>query len=112
MQLKEDKIGGILVLKPLDKRFDAHSAVDFKARMADFVSSGHTVIILDLSEVDFIDSSGLGAIVSALKTVGRNGDLVLCGIKETVMSLFRLTRMDRVFRIFTDQGEATAALSS
>jgi anti-sigma B factor antagonist len=84
MQLKEDKIGGILVLKPLDKRFDAHSAVDFKARMAD----------------------------SALKTVGRNGDLVLCGIKETVMSLFRLTRMDRVFRIFTDQGEATAALSS
>jgi anti-sigma B factor antagonist len=62
--------------------------------------------------VDFIDSSGLGAIVSALKTIGRNGDLVLCGIKETVMSLFRLTRMDRVFRIFTDQGEATAALSS
>lgn len=67
--------------------------------------------MLDLSEVDFIDSSGLGAIVSSLKAVGKQGNLIICGIGETVLSLFRLTRMDRVFQIVSSPEEAVRALS-
>jgi anti-sigma B factor antagonist len=112
MQIQDEKIGGVLVVKPLEKRLDAHVAVDLKEKMAFFVNNGNDLIVLDLAGVDFIDSSGLGAIVSSLKVLGRKGDLAICGIHETVMSMFRLTRMDRVFRIFPNRDEAVTALST
>jgi len=111
MRLQDEKVGDVLIVKPLDKRLDAGAAVDFKQKMAAFINSGSSLIVLDLSVVDFIDSSGLGAIVSSLKTIGRKGDLALCGIKDSVMSLFKLTRMDRVFRIFPNTDEAASSLA-
>lgn len=112
MQLEDKKIEGILIVRPLEKRIDASSATDFKGKMVDWINSGNSRIVLDLSGVDFIDSSGLGAIVSSLKTIGTNGDLVICGLRDTVMSLFRLTRMNRVFQIFASEEEALSALSN
>jgi len=111
MQIEDTKVDDVLVIQPLDKRIDASVATEFKGKIVDWINAGDTRIILDLSNVDFIDSSGLGAIVSSLKTIGHDGDLVICGIKETVMSLFRLTRMNRVFQIFETRSEAIRALS-
>jgi len=110
MEIEGRKAGDILVVVPLEKRIDASVATEFKGKMVDWINQGNGRIILDLSHVDFIDSSGLGAIVSSLKTIGNNGDLVICGITDTVMGLFRLTRMNRVFQIFPGQPEATEAL--
>lgn len=104
-------MGGILVVMPADKRIDAYSAPAFKGKMVDWISSGHLRIVLDLSSVEFVDSSGLGAIVSTLKTIGNRGDLVICGVQKAVMNLFQLTRMNRVFRIFPSQEDALKALS-
>ena len=70
------------------------------------------LIVLDLSAVTFVDSSGLGAIVSSLKMLRGQGQLALCGMPNTVMSTFKLTRMDKVFRIFPSHVEAIAALSN
>ncbi|HOW55125.1 MAG TPA: STAS domain-containing protein [Syntrophorhabdaceae bacterium] len=111
MEIENRKIENILVVQPMEKRIDASVSTEFKGRMVDWINAGSRKIILDLSYVDFIDSSGLGAIVSSLKTIGNDGDLVICGIKETVMGLFRLTRMNRVFQIFSSQPEAIKALS-
>lgn len=111
MHIEDRKIGNALVVKPLEKRIDASSASDFKGKMIDWITGGSNRIVLDLSEVDFIDSSGLGAIVSSLKAIGNQGDLIICGIGETVLSLFRLTRMDRVFQIVSSPEEAVKALS-
>ena len=58
-----------------------------------------------------MDSSGLGAVVSSLKMLGGKGDLVICGLKDMVMRMFKLTRMDRVFHIFDSEKEAIKALS-
>lgn len=112
MQIQDTKVDDVLVIQPQDKRIDASVATEFKGRIVDWINAGNTRIVLDLSHVDFIDSSGLGAIVSSLKTIGNNGDLVICGIQETVMSLFKLTRMNRVFQIFPSQPEAIKALSA
>ncbi len=68
-------------------------------------------IVLDISNVNFIDSSGLGAIVSSLKQLGGKGDLAICGINESILSLFRLTRMDRVLKIFSEKEEAVSQLT-
>jgi anti-sigma B factor antagonist len=111
MEIEERKVGNVLVVLPREKRIDASVSTGFKGRMVDWINQGNRRIVLDLSEVDFIDSSGLGAIVSSLKTLGSDGDLVICGIRETVMGLFKITRMNRVFQIFANESEAIEALS-
>ena len=57
-------------------------------------------VILDLSHVEFLDSSGLGAVVGSMKQLGRARKLDLAALTPTVEKVFRITRMDRVFRIF------------
>ena len=111
MKIEDRKDGEILIVKPVEKRLDASVAVEFKGKMAEFIKDGNELIVLDLSDVKFMDSSGLGAIVSSLKALGRKGDLVISGTKKAVSSLFTITRMDRVFRMFVNAEEAVSALS-
>lgn len=96
----------VLIIKPDSSRIDASSAVQFKNQMLDIIQSGKNTIILDLSEVDFIDSSGLGALVSSRKTMGSKGDIVLCDVSERVLNIFKVTRMNKVFKIFNSKDEA------
>jgi anti-sigma B factor antagonist len=112
MQIEEKSVDNLLIVKPLEGRMDFKMANDFKERMAKFIIGGNMFIILNLSQVEFIDSSGLGAIVYSLKRMGGRGDLFICGVKETIMTMFNLTRMDKVFRIFDTEEEAVKALLS
>ena len=111
MQLAVNKKGKVLVVKPLESRLDASLAVDFKDKMAEYIDQGNDQIVLNISDVDFIDSSGLGALVTSLKLQKDEGGIVICGAKDTIKSMFRLTRMDRVFRIFDYEDEAVDVLS-
>jgi len=111
MQLTVTPTPALLVVKVLAPRLEAREAVEFKAQMADWIRQGPRTIVLNLAEVRFIDSSGLGALVSVLKLLGRQGDLVLCGVTEPVLSLFKLTRMDRVFPMYGQESEALTALA-
>lgn len=111
MEIEEKKMGSVLVVIPRDGRIDAAVSTEFKGRMVDWINEGSKLIVLDLSHVDFVDSSGLGVLVSSLKTIGGDGDLALCCIQKTVMKLFDLTRMNRVFSIFPQQSDAVQALN-
>jgi anti-sigma B factor antagonist len=111
MRFEESKVGDVLVAKVLESRIVAEVAPRFKHQLVDYISGGNRSIVLDLQAVSFIDSSGLGALVSSLKVMGRDGDLVLCGTGGTVVSMFKLTRMDKVFRMYNTIEEAVAALS-
>ncbi len=111
MELEHTIAGEVVVIKALERRLDARSAPGFKEYMAQIIRAGHQQLVLDISEIDFIDSSGLSAIVSGLKTLGGCGDLVIAGARTTVMSMFKLTRMDKVFRMFATANEAVGALS-
>jgi len=110
MELQE-RIGDAQVTKVIESRLDASSAPALKKKIGALIASGHRRIALDLTEVEFIDSNGLSALVSALRQLQSDGDLVLIGPRATVLSMFKLTRLDRVFRIFPDQAQALAALA-
>jgi anti-sigma B factor antagonist len=112
MRIDSRAEGDIMVLEVKDRRIDARSAPDLKQKIGTFVSDGAEWLILDLADVEFVDSSGLGAIVSALKLLGRRGDLVISGAREPVQALFKLTRMDKVFRMFGTVQEAQQALAA
>ena len=111
MRFEENKVGDVLVAKVLESRIVSDVAPRFKSQITDYISSGNRSIVLDLGAVSFIDSSGLGALVASLKALGKEGDLVLSGTAGTVVSMFKLTRMDKVFRMFGTTEEAIAALS-
>ena len=112
MELQERIDGDALVALVLESRLDASSAPALKNRITALVRRGHRRIALDLSEVEFIDSSGLSALVSVLRQLQGEGELVLVGLRSTVLSMFKLTRLDRVFRVFPDQPQALAALAA
>ncbi|MEM7468676.1 MAG: STAS domain-containing protein, partial [Pseudomonadota bacterium] len=100
MLIESNEVQEKLVVTLFEKRLDAKIAVDFKQRMTDFISEGDKPIVLNLHETEFIDSSGLGAIVSSLKAAGASRQFSICGLQEPVKTMFKLTRMDKVFSIF------------
>ncbi len=89
----------LLVIRVNDTRIDAAGAIDFKERMREFIQDDERRVILDLSNVTFIDSSGLGAVVAVRKSLGPDRPLELAGLTSAVEKVFRLTRMDSVFSI-------------
>lgn len=112
MKLEDNKCGDALVIKLVGDRLDAAAAPEFKETVTSRIDAGEDIILLDLSSVDFIDSSGLGAMVAVLKRMSPNGKLVVCGLRDAAFSMFRLTRMDQVFPIFPSQAEALNALEA
>ncbi|WP_300670127.1 STAS domain-containing protein [Desulfoluna sp.] len=112
MRLETKKEGGVFIIRSLESRMDAKVAVDFRAEIARHIDDGNKHIVFNVGGINFIDSSGLGAIVSCLKHVGREGELVIAEADETVLSMFKLTRMDRVFRIYETEREAIQAMST
>ena len=111
MQIEDRKEGEVLIVKLLAERLDASVAADFNKRMTEFIDSGNELIVLDMSEVDFIDSSGLGAVISTLKKLRDKGELAVCGMRGPISSLFHMIRLDRVVKIFSRQEEAISELS-
>lgn len=91
-------------------RLDASFAKTFFTSMQGFIKKGHMNIVLDLSKVEFVDSTGLGAIVRCLKEIGGQGQLVLCGVNEMVLSLLQMTHLDSVFIQAKDRNEAMMKL--
>ncbi len=85
---------------------DGTKATSFRQQISEQVDGGADVVVVDFKEVTFMDSSGLGALVLALKTVRAAGSqLVVCSINEQIRILFELTSMDRVFDIFPNREE-------
>jgi anti-sigma B factor antagonist len=102
---------GVAVLAPTVKRLDASVAPAFKQAAVQVIEGGDTQLVLDLAGVSFIDSSGLGALVSILKALGNRGTVLVCNVHGGVLSLFQLTRMDKVFTLLASREEAVARLA-
>ncbi len=85
---------------------DSTQASQFRQEITELVQSSNDIIVVDFKDVTFMDSSGLGALVLALKTIRSVGaQLFLCSINEQISMLFELTNMDRVFEIFPNREE-------
>jgi anti-sigma B factor antagonist len=98
--------GNVTIIEPLKARIDASLAVKFKNDVSQIISENDGRIVLNLSNVDFIDSSGLGAIVSLMKSLGGSGNISICNMKDPVMGVFKLTRMDKIFSIYPNEEAA------
>ena len=99
MELVAEQRGEILVVRAMQDRIDAAGAIQFKDRMRELTQADNPRVVLDMSRVAFLDSSGLGAVVAVMKALGPERKLELSGLTATVQKVFRLTPMDSVFII-------------
>src|ERR1022692_5285601 len=112
MEIAVDTIDSVAVAAvPVDE-LDASNAGEFKRDIAP-VLQANTKLVLDLSRLRFVDSSGLGAMLSCLRQLSaKNGDLKLCGMSKQVRAAFELVRMHRIFDIAGTKAEAVKAFQS
>ncbi len=92
---------GVVVASINDSdRLNAAVAEDVKNELSAIVSKSGSKVLLDLSNIKFIDSTGIGVLISALKTSRQNNNsFTLCSIQKDVMSLLTLMKLDKVFDI-------------
>jgi len=96
----------IKIVKPVGK-LDVSASTEFRREVNAIVTANcPKFLVIDLELVTFMDSSGLGALVSALKAVrGGDGELALCSITDQVRMLFDLTSMGSIFKIYSSVGD-------
>jgi anti-sigma B factor antagonist len=107
MNISTEKHDSTVVVGLKEERLDAHNAGEFRDAILKLLENGDHQLIIDLSAVRFIDSSGLGALLSGYKNASmKTGSFILAGLQPRVQSMFELTRLHRVFDIYPNLNEA------
>lgn len=113
MEITTNSVSPAVSIVSFNGALNARSAEDAKQTFRDLVDQGVTQVIVDLQEVPFIDSSGLAALVSGLKTLGgESSNLKLAAPQSQARLLFELTMFDRVFEIHDSVEEAQSGLKA
>ena len=100
---------GVLLLELDEKVLDARNAKAFRGEVENALNS-HRHVVLDMGALTFMDSSGLGALLSCLRQVtGHGGDMKVCSLTPQVRAIFQLVRMHRLFDIYNTREEALKA---
>ena len=85
---------------------DGISVNQLRREISDLVEKGADIVLVDFQDVTFMNSSGLGALVSTLKVVRSAGsELFVCSLSDQLKMIFQLTKMNRVFKTFANQDE-------
>jgi anti-sigma B factor antagonist len=104
-----EMIDGVCIISVSVKALDASNSENFKKTTRPLLKD-QTQVVFDLSQVEFLDSSGLGAVLSCMRELNASGgDLKLCGVTKNVRALLELVRFHRILDIFNLREEAVRA---
>jgi len=103
MKILQEKVDRVTVITISGEVLDASIVGDFKTEIAPILKQESNVI-LDLNQIQFVDSSGIGAILSCLRILNaEGGELRICSLTKPVQALFELVRMHKIFAIFSSR---------
>jgi anti-sigma B factor antagonist len=112
-KLTEEQPGEGLRLITVSGEIHVTTAPDFSMRLNDAIAAGSRGVVIDLSEVEFIDSTGLSVLLNGLRRVTRaQGKLALVISNPTVLRLFEITRLDSTFDIYSTREAALAGVQA
>jgi anti-sigma B factor antagonist len=95
---------------PLEGEIDLHVSPGIAMSLRQMIAAQPAQLLIDLSRVSYVDSSGLAVFIEAMQGVGKyGGKFGLIGMQQTVRSIFEIARLDQVFRIFPDLEAASLA---
>jgi anti-sigma B factor antagonist len=105
-------VGDVTVIDAAGRITLGDGASAFRDIIRDLASKGDKKLLLNLSEVSYIDSSGIGELVSGFTTVtNHGGSLKLIGLSKRVKDLLQITKLYTVFEVFEDEAEAVRSFS-
>lgn len=105
----EERDGAALIR--LSGEVDVYTAPKLKSTLVDLVDKGNFKIVVNLEQVDFMDSSGLGVLVGGLKRVrSHDGAIALVCTQENILKIFRITGLVKVFPIFEEESQAVEGI--
>jgi anti-sigma B factor antagonist len=108
VDVSSHSVDGVTVLN-LTGRFDAHTAADVATALEKSASVAPARIVVNLSGVNFMDSTALATLVQGMKRCRQGGgDLRLCSLQQPVRIIFELTRLDKAFDIYPSEADALA----
>jgi len=114
MDVTWDVVGGVTIIRPECSHLDASRSKEFRREVVERLSRGMHVL-LDLSHIQFVDSSGCGAVLACSRKVDPDGDgheeVKLCGVTRAVRSVFQMVRLHKVLEIYNDRDEALRAFA-
>ncbi len=106
MNFSTETVNDVTIVTLQGETLDANNAKALKTDLGPVLAPG-AKLVFDLKAVRFVDSSGLGLLLSCLRQVhSSGGDLRLCDMAKAVRALFELVRMHRIFEIFSTRDEA------
>jgi anti-sigma B factor antagonist len=113
MDIKERVVGGVSILDLSGKIVLGEGDLQVKERIKDLLSDGQRRILLNLAEVSYIDSAGLGALISSYTTTNRDGGkLKLVNLTKRIQDLLAITKLITVFETYDNEKDALASFGS
>lgn len=110
MKIKTEIFQSIFIITLEGPSFNATLTQGFLAAMNGFLTKSQLDILLDLSAVTTIDSTGLGSVVRSLKEINFPGELIICGIDDRILNFLRMTGLDNIFIQKANRGTSLSHL--
>lgn len=112
VKLTTRQVGDVTVVDAVGRITLGEGASTFRDTIRDLASSGHKKLLLNLAEISYIDSSGIGELVSGFTTVTNQGGAVkLLNLTKRVKDLLQITKLYTVFEVFDDEAAAVRSFS-
>lgn len=111
MKYTIDKKEQYVVFTPLEEKIDSLLAPKLKSELLTIHAEGYSNIVLDMSQVKYVDSSGLSALLVGDREFGRNGGIfVIAGVQDHVMKLLKISMLDKKLNLVSTLEEAGEAI--
>lgn len=113
MQLSEREDNGVAILMPSGKIMGGPDATILREKIHELVKGGKLQVVIDLAKVDWMNSNGLGILISGMTTLrDNNGDLKLANVTEKIQSLLTITKLITVFEAYESVPDAVQSFSA
>ena len=111
MKFKYEIEDGVVVLNLAGKIMGGPDFEKFHGQIKDLVGAGNKLFLLDFSKVDWINSTGIGIMVSAFHSIkAADGRMVICGANKRVRSIYYVSKLDQIFETYDDCGQANRVI--
>ena len=109
MKIKQNPQGQVMVLELSGKIMGGPDFDKFKGEIADLIEKGFKDVVLDMSGVPWINSTGLGILITGYHSLkAAEGTLKICNVKERVLSIFYISQLENIFKVYPTLEEALA----
>ncbi len=113
MNVDVREIENDIAILDVDGDIDLYSASDLRDSVFEQIDMGKTKVIINLENVTYIDSSGIGTLITSLSKIKKiNGKMCIINVYDSVKKVFELTKLTTFFKMYSSESEALEAFSS